>query len=127
MDSNGGNQRLYQHKLEGRSDQRLVVYFGAHKGTLWRRLSGAWASIATVPACPSYIIDDDKAILIGIDNTSALTGAGATSRRSIVYASSAGNGLYKSTDGGTTFSLLASAQLSRRPQPFPARPIPRRP
>jgi hypothetical protein len=109
MDSNGGNQRLYQHKLEVDPTNYLVAYFGAHKNTLWRRLSGAWASIATVPACPSYIIDDDKAILIGIDNTSALTGAGATSRRSIVYASSAGNGVYKSTDGGTTFSLIASA------------------
>jgi hypothetical protein len=107
MNANGGAQRLRQHKLEGDPTNSAIFYFGAQRDGLWQRLSGTWTHRTDVPS-PTIPSDDDKAVLIAIDNTSSLVGSGAASRRSIVYASSSGNGLYKSTDGGATFTRITN-------------------
>jgi xyloglucan-specific exo-beta-1,4-glucanase len=104
-DQANGNVRSIPDKLKVDPSNSAVAYLGTQANGLWRRLSGAWAQIATVPA--STLLNAARIIVIAVDPTSSLTGSGATSRRSIVYAASSGNGIYKSTDGGTTFSLLA--------------------
>jgi xyloglucan-specific exo-beta-1,4-glucanase len=104
-DQTGGNVRLIASKLKVDPSNSAIAYFGSQANGLWQRLSGAWANIASVPA--PILQNAARVIVIAIDPTSSLVGSGATSRRSIVYATSSGSGIYKSTDGGTTFSLLA--------------------
>jgi hypothetical protein len=106
-DQTSGNVRIIANKLVQDPSNDDVAYFGSQADALWREMSGSWSQIASVPA--SSLTNAARVIIIAIDPTSALVGSGATSRRSAVYASVAGKGLYQSTDGGTTFSLLASA------------------
>jgi hypothetical protein len=100
------NNRLVQHKLKFDPSNANVAYLGTQRDGLWQRLSTGWAKITSVPAATFGTIDSDRSIIIAIDPTSTTTGTSPNVRKSVVYASSNGQGFYKSTDGGATFSLV---------------------
>lgn len=107
MEANGPERKNRQHKLQVDPTNAAVAYYGSPNDGLWRRLNGVWAQIASVPASTeaSY---GNRTLVVAIDNSSALVGSGVTSRRSRVTVSVNGSGIYESTDGGTTFAILAS-------------------
>jgi xyloglucan-specific exo-beta-1,4-glucanase len=106
MPANSGHMRLTAHKLKVDPSNPNVAYFGAPQQGLWRRLSTGWANIASIPLS-TETSDQYRATFIAIDPTSSTTGTSPNVRKSVVYVAHNGSGLYKSTDGGGTFSLLS--------------------
>jgi photosystem II stability/assembly factor-like uncharacterized protein len=84
-----------------------IVYVGTQKNGLFVTRDGG-TTWSPVPAIPGAIQDSSGAFpgITGlvVDPNSGVTAAGATK---VVYASSYGRGVYKSTDGGVTWSALA--------------------
>lgn len=108
MNANGGNVRLRQHKLRVDPVNPNHMLFGSQQNGLWRYISGAITQVASVPVSPEAA-NGDKSLIIAFDPTSANTGAGATLRKSVVYVSVNGEGLYRSTDGAANFALMSPA------------------
>lgn len=94
-----------------------VVYWAPQEEGLLRTTDGmaSYGKIASVPDAVSPYSraqNDDLYCLIAIDETSALVDTGtATERHSIVVVASIGNGVYRSTDGGDTFTQISSTFL----------------
>src|SRR5689334_22852926 len=96
MNANGGNVRLREHKLTVDPINPDIVYFGSQRDGLWRRFNGVWGKISSIPVSPEAS-DGDKSIIIAVDPSSSNIGSGATLRKSVVYVTVNGSGLYKST------------------------------
>jgi hypothetical protein len=79
-----------------------VVYFGSRKNGLWRTTDGgaSWAKVASLPSAGEAGVGVTFVLVDG--------GAGTVSGRSkVVYAGVAGAGVYRSADGGSTWTLLS--------------------
>lgn len=96
--ANTTSYKLLGSKLAVDPADANIVYFGA-PAALYRTSDGGanWSTIASVPAST-----DTHGIIVTVDQTSTSGGS------RVVYASSYGNGVYRSTNGGTTFSLTSS-------------------
>lgn len=102
---NGNKQRRsYGECIAVDPSDSNVIYFGTRYQGLYRSSDGGatWETISGI----DYEVDDEKSYGIRnivIDTSSGTTEEGASS---VVYLGSAGVGVYKSSDGGKSFTLL---------------------
>lgn len=99
MRSNTGAQRLWGPKMAVDPANPDVVYLGTEVDGLWRTLDGGttWTQVADVPKSKA----DALPLLLAFDATSGTTGG----RTNVLYVSSDGNGVYRSSDAGASFAL----------------------
>jgi hypothetical protein len=108
MTTNDGQNRTVQNKLRVDPSNAAVAYLGTQNNGLWRRLTAGWSQVSTASVpISSETSDADKTVIVAVDPTSSTTGSAPDVRRSVVYCSVNKKGLYKSTDGGGTFSLIS--------------------
>lgn len=83
-----------------------VVYVGTSYAGLWRTLDGggSWQQVGGVPQA-GFDSGARQAMAVVMDRTSAATGG----RTSVIYASSTTNGIYRSTDAGTSWTRIAGS------------------
>lgn len=118
MDSNAQSgspanpQRLTFCKMAVDPTDPNVVYWGPQGQGLLRTVDGM-ATYSKLTAVPDAVSPygraqaQDAYMLIAIDETSALVNG----RHSVVVVVSIGNGVYRSTDGGETFTQISSTLL----------------
>lgn len=108
MTTNTGSNKGVLHKLMFDPSNANVAYFGTQKNGLWQRLSTGWTQVSTgsVPVSPETT-DGFRTTIVAIDPTSATTGSSPNVRKSVVYCSVNGSGIYKSTNGGATFAIVS--------------------
>jgi chitodextrinase len=97
-------QRKMGNPVEIDRQNGSVVYFGTQSNGLYRSLSngdaGTFVKIASIPngnkvGTKSVVVDRFSSLISG--------------RSSVVYASVYNDGIYKSTDGGTTFTKMTNS------------------
>ncbi len=91
-----------------------VVYLGTKSAGVYKTVNGgtSWTQIVTGSIPFSSGTDFGHRVLVDASGSSVGTAPGHATdptREGTVYASSRGNGVYRSTDGGVTWSLLASS------------------
>jgi hypothetical protein len=94
---------------------RDVVFVGTSQDGLWRSTNRgmAWERVASVPAGMNVAMSGDTR---GPGITGLIfhrRGPTAGGRTQVLYASSWGNGIYRSTDGGQTFALVGGTNAPR--------------
>jgi hypothetical protein len=101
------NNRSFGAKMAVDPANANIVFVGGSTG-LSKSLDGGstWASVASVPT-PSIT---DSGILVRFDPSSVVT-AGATQG---IYVSCYGNGVYHSTNGGSTFALTTGSPTAHQ-------------
>lgn len=103
---NEGQQRNCRYKMAIDPINPDVVHFCSPANSLFRTLNGTttatWSAISGLAANGNYYDGSNKGpCCVAIDPSSSTT----SGRKSIVYVSVYRIGLYKSTDGGSTYSL----------------------
>ncbi len=98
-----GSKRIYGEALQIDAKNSSVIYCGTRNAGLIRSLDGGttWTTITSVPK-------GDTTTPVGIRNVTIDTSSTISGRSANIYAAIYGTGVYKSTDGGTTFSIIAS-------------------
>lgn len=104
MAGNSTGERYYKYKMAVDPINPDVVYLSTYQNGCFKTLNGTtsatWSAISGVPSNDSYRIG-----CVAIDPSSS--NSSSPTRKSIVYVAVSGSGLYKSTDGGGTFSSVA--------------------
>jgi hypothetical protein len=110
FDPNAGS-RMYGPKMAVDPANKDVVYAGIANDGVYVTTDGgtSWsAKIATFPVTA----DQDKPYIIVIDTSNGTQGSGATLRTKNVWVHVQGSGTYRSTDGGSSWSLTSSCPVT---------------
>lgn len=102
MRPNTGAQRLWGPKMVVDPANPDVVYLGTEIDGLWRTLDGGatWSQVADVPKSKT----DGLPLLLAFDASSGT----ANGRTKVLYVSSDGNGVYRTSDAGERFALTVN-------------------
>jgi len=110
-----GHYRWYGERLAVDPQNAQVVYFGSRQDGLWLSLDGG-ASYARLSAVPAGATERNSGgaevngTAIGISWVVVDAGGGMTSGRSSrIYAGVAGQGIWRSLDGGSTWASISGA------------------
>jgi hypothetical protein len=103
LDPNG-QRRIWGEKMAVDPANPNVVYAGTISAGLWSTGDGGatWTAVSAVPASTGTYADAGITGLV-FDGSSGTTGG----KTNVIYATSNGNGTYRSSDAGATWSLLA--------------------
>ncbi len=104
---NGSEARKYNPKCAVDPLNPDVVYFAGMTTGCNRSMDGGdnWTQVMATAPTPQ---DNSAYGLVAIDHSSASIGSGATLRKSRVIYYGKGRGVYESTDGGDSFTLLTA-------------------
>lgn len=106
MDPNDGF-RLFGRRLAVDPANPDVVFFGTAKAGLWTTANGGadWQAVASVPTAAT-----DAGVIVAFDRSSPKAGG----RTTVLYASSQGNGVYRSANAGASFTRTTGGPTSHR-------------
>jgi hypothetical protein len=95
-----------------------VVYVGTPQGGIFLSTNGGTSFSAVTGVPTSGFVnaqgyDQYVGHLIIFDHTSSVVGSGASARTQTIYASSYGNRIYRSTNGGTSWAQLTGGPTGR--------------
>lgn len=113
--SGNGNYRWAGERLAVDPNKGSIVYYGSRQNGLWKNEnisgSGTWTQVSTsqVPVgsgTTSDTVDGTNKVginFVAFDKNGGVSSSGATN---IIYAGVYGNGVYKSTNAGSSWSLI---------------------
>jgi hypothetical protein len=115
-DGNSGAKKVFGPKMAVDLVNKDVLYLADGDGTfhVTSNGGGSWASVPNVPTATATVSSQVIAGAIVFDPTSTTSGG----IKQGIYVYSPGNGVYHSTNGGTSFALVAGGPASYTPSLF---------